>query len=160
MLYFLNGTLKQIQSCAENEYPAECCGILVGLKQGADKIVYRVCPIENTAAEKETHFYIDPLETFKAEITAEFDQLEIVGFYHSHPNFKAIPSCEDKDFMIEGYAYPIISVRNGKFEEIRCFEKEINNDIVVLKETIVREKKRRKENENHGLCSGNAANVC
>ena len=74
------------------------------LETGRGQIVYRVCPIENTAAEKETHFYIDPLETFKAEITAEFDQLEIVGFYHSHPNFKAIPSCEDKDFMIEGYA--------------------------------------------------------
>ena len=103
------------------------------MKQGADKIVYRVCPIENTAAERETHFYIDPLETYKAEITAEFEQLEIVGFYHSHPNFKAIPSCEDKDFMIEGYAYPIVSVRNGKFEEIRCFEKEINKRLAYDK---------------------------
>jgi len=40
--------------------------------------------------------------------------LEIIGFYHSHPDWPAIPSQTDIDFAWEGMFYLIVSVHQGR----------------------------------------------
>ena len=106
-------------SHAEAEYPRECCGILLGECDGGRKTVRSIIETENAVSGEHStaHFRIDPLAVAKAER----EPFEILGFYHSHPDCEAIPSKEDILHMIEGYSYPIISVRNGKCVDISGF---------------------------------------
>lgn len=117
--------MKDICSHAQAEYPKECCGILLGKHQTDRRTVEQVVPTENLAdeGEKTNHFLINPLELVWVERFAGEEGLEIVGFYHSHPDCDAIVSQMDFLHMIEGYSYPILSVRNGKCVRVNSFEK-------------------------------------
>ena len=155
MIIFLDRTLAELQRHAECEYPAECCGILAGRLEGGNKTVRNVYPVRNTAVENNNvSFSIDPLEIMRAERYTEQNSLEIVGFYHSHPDYGAVASDEDIQFMIPGYSYPIISVRSGKAAEIRCYVKADNT--AFCEELILR----RDENADNSLHRGNAAGIC
>ena len=116
MLIFKSDISEMLISHAEAEYPRECCGILLGECRDGRKTVLKIIQTEN-AASGAAHFRIDPLAVAKAER----EPFEILGFYHSHPDCEAIPSKEDILHMIEGYSYPIISVRNGKCADISSF---------------------------------------
>ncbi|MBQ8164567.1 MAG: M67 family metallopeptidase [Clostridia bacterium] len=142
MLIFQNDTLENLYSHAETEYPQECCGILLGLRKAGKRIVYSVIQTENTADEKQkdTHFLIKPLDVLKAETSAEKEQLEIVGFYHSHPDYDAIASDEDILHMVSGHSYPIVSVKNGVRVNVRCFEKILQTDTCTQEEILMKEK--------------------
>lgn len=155
MLYFTSIAANELRRRAISEYPAECCGILIGRADGKDKLVKFVYPVRNTAKSgKNTHFCIDPLNILRAEMYAEQKQLEILGFYHSHPDNKAVASAEDIRYMIPGYYYPIISVMNGRSTEIRCFTKTDNS---AVREVPF---KRRDENADHSLYCRNASHLC
>lgn len=155
MIILLNDTQDKLYRHAQEDYPNECCGILIGQSKGRDKTVLLVYPVANSAGGgKNTHFRIDPPETMRAEMYAEQKNLEIVGFYHSHPDNEAVASAEDIRFMIPGYSYPIISVRNGSAVEMRCYEK--SDDTKLREEPI----KRRDTNADNSLCRGNASGIC
>lgn len=142
MLIFQNNTLETLCSYAKAEYPTECCGILLGLRKNGQRLVYNVIPTENTVAEKKNkvHFLIDPIAVLRAELSAERQQLEIVGFYHSHPDHDAVASYEDITYMITGYSYPIISVKNGSSVDVKCFQKALQTDTDAKEEIWVKEK--------------------
>lgn len=142
MLIFKNNTFDCMFALAKAEYPKECCGILVGKREKCTRTVLRIFKTENSAddAHKSTHFIIESFDIMKAEISAEKEQLEIVGFYHSHPNSAAEPSKEDVMHMITGYSYPIISVKNNTDINIKCFEKTQQTDTKVEEEIFVKEK--------------------
>jgi proteasome lid subunit RPN8/RPN11 len=119
--------LKIIYTHAETIYPEECCGILLGtLKHRTDKVVIEVIPTINiweTSSDeisrtKHSRYIIPPQEIFQAQTRAENLQLEIIGFFHSHPDTVAIPSECDREQAWEIYSYPIISVIQGKAESI------------------------------------------
>lgn len=76
------------------------------------------------------------MEVVKAELLAEEEGFEIVGFYHSHPDYEAVVSKADKLYMIEGYSYPVISVKNGKCVKVKSFEKTAQTDTDVKEETL------------------------
>lgn len=138
MLIFKEGTLKEICLHARTEYPAECCGMMLGKRMGEVRIVYRVVRAENQSdADKTTHFLMDPFEIAKAEWSAEREQFEIIGFYHSHPDYKATASETDVLHMIEGYFYPIVSARNGEYMQVRSYEKAMQIDIEAREEKIM-----------------------
>ncbi|MGN1119343.1 MAG: Mov34/MPN/PAD-1 family protein [Oscillospiraceae bacterium] len=137
MLFLNNDIQSEITRHAVADYPNECCGILIGQIDGGNKTVRLVFPAENTADSRKTHFSINPSEILHAEIYAQQNNLEIVGFYHSHPDNEAVASTEDILFMIPGYSYPIISVRNGNPTELRCYTKADNS--AVCEEPIKKE---------------------
>ncbi len=100
------------------------------------------------------HYRIDPTEILRAERYAQQNHLEIVGFYHSHPDNEAAASAEDISYMIPELSYPIISVINGKAAEMRCYKKNCNN--AVSEEAF----ERRDENADNSLYCCNAASIC
>lgn len=119
--------IKIIYSHAEAAYPEECCGILLGtLKDRTDKFVVEVIPTINAwegssderSRTKYSRYIIPPQEIFQAQQRAANLQLEIIGFFHSHPDTVAIPSECDRTQAWEIYSYPIISVIQGKAESI------------------------------------------
>ena len=138
MLIFQSDISEMLISHAEAEYPRECCGILLGECMGGRKTVSKVIQTENTAGGSAhfRHFLIDPLAVAKAER----GPLEILGFYHSHPDCEAIPSKEDILYMIENYSYPIISVCDGKCSDIRSYERISQTSDEIKEETLIKEK--------------------
>jgi len=105
--------LKQIYSHAKETYPHECFGFLVGTYD-ADGHVYHVVPGTNLNTERADRFEMDPQEFVQVERGADGDGLSIIGFYHSHPDWPAIPSQTDITWAWEGSYYLIVSIHEGR----------------------------------------------
>jgi len=82
--------VEAIVAQARAAAPAECCGVLIG--GGAE--VTEAFPTRN-AADRSTRFLIDPRDHFAAIRAARAQQLEVVGYYHSHPHSPPRPSETD-----------------------------------------------------------------
>jgi len=70
-----------------------------------------------TAPERESErnrFLIDPAEVRRVERESRARGLDIVGFYHSHPDHPARPSDYDRDHALPWYSYVIIAVEAGE----------------------------------------------
>ena len=133
-----SGQLQLIYHHAEAVYPEECCGILLGQLVGTAKIVIKTIATINAWGEsasladlqtptteidrtKHSRYVIPPLAIFQAQKRARELDLEIVGFFHSHPDAPAMPSDCDRDRAWEVYSYPIVSVIGGKVSEIKSW---------------------------------------
>lgn len=127
---------------AQTEYPNECCGVLLGKRVGQRKNVVKQMSVCNLADEfqKSVHFSISPLELWHMEQLAREEDLEIVGFYHSHPDHEPVASAEDVKYMIPGYSYPIISIEQGALTAIKSYEKAEFEQSTVEVEEIISEK--------------------
>ena len=102
--------LNKLLENAGRSYPDESCGVLLG-KENEPKIS-RLYVMRNRAADngEENSFRIDPLSMYDAERAAKTEGLQILGFYHSHPDAPAVLSLTDKEHMIPGMLYVILSV--------------------------------------------------
>jgi proteasome lid subunit RPN8/RPN11 len=57
---------------------------------------------------------IAPETYLEADRTARRSGLEILGFYHSHPEGDSRPSDQDRQEALPGCSYVIVSVRGGE----------------------------------------------
>lgn len=115
----------QIRAHVETGYPAEACGIFLGHEAEGIKIVERLRLVDNRWADpaEQTHrFLIPPEEVLAAEREATAAGLEILGFFHSHPDHPARPSNFDREHAWPWYAYLIVSVENGRATDWRVWE--------------------------------------
>lgn len=116
MIRLTVGTENQIRIEGENSYPNECCGALLGLfdKEG-NALVEAILPIINAREDEEQYhrFVITADDYLRAERTARVKGIEVVGFYHSHPDHPAIPSEYDREHALPFYAYIIVAVAQG-----------------------------------------------
>ncbi len=112
-------------------YPEECCGLLFGSvsEDGSARITQSVSMRNRVLpGHRGSHYGIDPLELFRKEQLFEKKGLELIGFYHSHPNAAAEPSAEDKGDMIPGFIYMIVSLMSEKKPVIRAWVKNTEGD--------------------------------
>jgi len=101
---------QAIRAHGQETYPHECCGALVG-KNG---IVTTVVALPNTTEEgPRRRFLVRPSDYRQAERRSAETGLELLGFYHSHPDHPARPSQYDLDHAWPTFAYIIVSVMNG-----------------------------------------------
>ncbi|MEW5958844.1 MAG: M67 family metallopeptidase [Chloroflexota bacterium] len=105
--------LKQIYAHAKETYPYECCGFLVGSFADGG-LVRQVNRAANQNTERADRFIISGEEFAKVQFEADESGLEIIGIYHSHPDWPAIPSQTDIDSAWEGVYYLIASVHEGQ----------------------------------------------
>lgn len=104
--------LKEIYAHAKETYPAECCGFLVGqFEQGG--LVRQVRRATNQNTERNDRFIISGEEYAQTQFAADEAGLEIIGLYHSHPDWPPIPSQTDMDSAWEEIYYLITSVHDG-----------------------------------------------
>jgi len=104
--------LKKMYDHARQTYPRECFGFLVGSFDDGGW-VRQVHPGTNLNTERNDRFQMDPVEFVQVDRLAEDAGLELVGFYHSHPDWPAIPSQTDLLSEVEGSFYMIVSIHNG-----------------------------------------------
>ncbi|GAB4545297.1 MAG: M67 family metallopeptidase [Anaerolineae bacterium] len=110
---FTDAQLKQIYAHARESYPRECFGFLVGTYDEGG-LVHRVARGTNLNTGRTDRFEMDPSEFVGVERQADAEGLTVIGFYHSHPDWPAIPSQTDIDWAWEGSYYLIVSVYEGR----------------------------------------------
>ena len=108
--------IEQIKEHAQKDYPYECCGILLGKFENGEKTVTEVLEISNEKEEENRHnrYLIPSSKILETELYAIKNGLDIVGFYHSHPDHSAIPSAYDVEHALPVYSYLIVSVYAAK----------------------------------------------
>jgi len=108
--------IDQIKEHAQKDYPHECCGIILGKFNGSEKTVTQVLEISNEKEEENRHnrYLIPSSKILEIELYAIKNGLDIVGFYHSHPDHPATPSAFDMEHALPVYSYFIVSVYDAK----------------------------------------------
>ena len=120
--------LDAIRRHGEADYPHECCGLLIGRidPDTGLKTVLETSPIINSREDEAQHnrFLITPKVLLFGEKLARSKKLDIVGFYHSHPDHPAIASPFDLDHAWPTYSYVIVSVNQGRPGDLLSWEME------------------------------------
>ena len=119
--------LSAIREHGERDYPYECCGLLIGrFDADGTKIVVETYPISNAREEsaKRNRFLIEPEELMRGERYASSKKLDVVGFYHSHPESPAVPSQYDLEHAWPTYSYIIVSVMSQKAADLFSWEQQ------------------------------------
>ena len=116
MLKIPQSALASLRRHGEETYPHECCGVLLGGFEGDTRTVRQVVRAGNTRLDAlHNRYSIDPGELVRIQRQARERGLEIVGFYHSHPDHPARWSSTDlAEAHWVGCSYVITSVEKGK----------------------------------------------
>lgn len=125
MLKINDPQLNEISRHGERDYPYECCGLMIGtFNEDGRKSVLEIYAISNSREEetKRNRFLIAPGELMRGERYARSKKLDVIGFYHSHPDSPAVASQYDLEHAWPTYSYIIVSVTNGKANDIFSWE--------------------------------------
>jgi len=113
----------QLRAHGEETYPHECCGILLGKSSdsasGSSDIaiaIHQILRAGNTRTDSaHNRYHIAPQELIAAQREGRKHGLDIVGFYHSHPDHPAQWSVTDfAEAHWFGCAYVITAVDGDK----------------------------------------------
>ena len=101
---------------ARDGYPFEVCGVLLG--RAGERRVERIARVANREQESpRVRYAIAPEDQLRLQREARGQGLEIVGFYHSHPDHPARPSETDRRIAAEGLSdglcYVVVGVQGG-----------------------------------------------
>lgn len=126
MITLTEQLLDEIRAHGVRDYPYECCGLLLGRYESDGKVVSETYPISNAREEsaKRNRFLIEPAELMRGERYAREHGVEVVGFYHSHPDSPAKPSQYDLDHAWPTYSYIIVSTSAGEAKDLFSWEQE------------------------------------
>ena len=105
-LMVTSGTIATLIAEAQRAHPRECCGLLLG--QGSRVALAQ--PAANVHPDTARHFEIDPQALIAAHRAARAGGLELLGYYHSHPNGLTGPSQTDRAMASgDGRAWAIVA---------------------------------------------------
>ena len=115
--------LDRISIHAEQQYPHECCGVLLGTADVDGWTVFDVVRGANSVLDSPNNRYaIAPLELVKIMREARRRDLELAGFYHSHPDHPAMWSQTDlTEAHWIGCSYLITEVSQGRAAATNSF---------------------------------------
>jgi proteasome lid subunit RPN8/RPN11 len=106
----------QLRAHGEETYPHECCGIMLGKADAENISVHQLLRAGNTRTDSAHNRYnIAPQELIAAQREGRKQGLDIVGFYHSHPDHPAQWSATDfAEAHWFGCAYVITAIEKGR----------------------------------------------
>jgi proteasome lid subunit RPN8/RPN11 len=109
----------RIRAHGVEAYPHECCGALLGRDRDADREVVDLLPLPNRREDSpRNRFSISPEDFRSAEKAGQERGLELVGWYHSHPDHPALPSEFDRQHAWPWYSYVIVSVERSEAKQM------------------------------------------
>jgi proteasome lid subunit RPN8/RPN11 len=108
----------------EATFPNEGGGFLLGEINGDVTRIIEITQVENIfETEEQYHRYaMTPQDWARLEDEADERGLELVGYYHSHPDSPAIPSIYDRDHALPNFVYIITSVMDGKAVDMKVWQ--------------------------------------
>jgi proteasome lid subunit RPN8/RPN11 len=139
-LWISDHLAEKIRAHGAETYPHECCGALLGRDSSVDagsnsekelhtpaREVLSLFPLVNRRDDSpRNRFSITAEDVRDAEKAARQHGLEVVGWYHSHPDHPARPSEYDRDHAWPWYSYIIVSVQNGAPQDMTSWR--LNDD--------------------------------
>ena len=131
---------EKIRLHGAETYPHESCGALLGrdvsAMAGADperegftpaREILALFPLINRRDDSpRNRFSVSVDDVRAAEKAAREQGLEVVGWYHSHPDHPARPSAYDRDHAWPWYSYIIVSVQGGAPQDMTSWR--LNDD--------------------------------
>jgi proteasome lid subunit RPN8/RPN11 len=120
---------EALRAHGEETYPHECCGVLLGKTTPAEpntaatNHVHEIVRAGNTRTDSaHNRYHIAPQELVRIQRHARSLALDIVGFYHSHPDHPAQWSPTDfAEAHWLGCSYVITAVEKGKAATTNSF---------------------------------------
>jgi len=132
---------QQIRQHGSDTYPNECCGALLGrddvvgdvTSPGGVRLPVReivaLFPLTNRRDDSpRNRFSVTAEDVRDAEKAARQKNLEVVGWYHSHPDHPARPSQYDRDHAWPWYSYVIVSVAQGQPQDMTSWRLDDNRE--------------------------------
>jgi proteasome lid subunit RPN8/RPN11 len=151
IILLTSAQIKSILHHAEETYPEECCGLLLGIHQSVDgadtNIVKDIYPTPNVWEEslveqsdgstetRDHRYHIAPTAMLQAQQHARAQALDVIGIYHSHPNAPAIPSEWDRAWAWPQYSYMIVSLTDGVAKDFKSWC--LDSDHEFLAEKVI-----------------------
>lgn len=117
MLKISKSTWEALRRHGEDTYPHECCGAILGtIGDDGTIMVTSIARCGNTRIDSPQNRYsIDPRELMNVQRDALKAGVDIVGFYHSHPDHPARWSQTDlAEAHWTGCSYLITSIDQGR----------------------------------------------
>jgi proteasome lid subunit RPN8/RPN11 len=123
MLKIGKSLLQELRKHGEETYPHECCGVLLGEVSDGQRRVCAVVRCANARADSpQDRYYIDPRELLRIQREARERELDVIGFYHSHPDHPARWSQTDlAEAHWLGCSYVITGVNEGRAAQTNSF---------------------------------------
>ena len=110
--------MRAVDRLAIASYPEECCGVLLGRMAAVEAI----WPTANAhPGPRSKRYEIDVRELYEVHRAAREKGLEVVGYYHSHPDAPARPSARDRETALPGVSYLILAVTAGRIVDRRAW---------------------------------------
>ena len=114
--------LADVRRLGAAAYPHEGCGVLIGSYRPGAVVVQEVTSGRNLWTERLRDRYdLDPADIQAADRRARSLGLDVVGFWHSHPDHPARPSQFDSDRAWLDYAYLIVNTAKGGSGDLNAF---------------------------------------
>ncbi len=112
--------MAAVNAHAEEGYPYEVCGMLIGAN-GSGRVT-QTRRVRNTVTDRAHDRYeMDPLDQIRIQRECDDSRLEILGYYHSHPDHPARASITDAQRSWANMVYLIVSCAKGKVENANAF---------------------------------------
>lgn len=122
MLVLSTAHLLKIEKYARAAYPEECCGVLAGSFDGYVRRVTAIYRTTNAAPRGTRDSYeIEPRALHRVMRQIREARLQLLGFYHSHPDSAPTPSAADAQKAWPSYSYVIVSVMGGDPVAVRSW---------------------------------------
>jgi proteasome lid subunit RPN8/RPN11 len=123
MLKLKEQVYDAIRHHGEETYPHECCGVLLGNSADGVNYVEDAVRAGNTRTDSaHNRYHIAPQELVRIQRQGRERRLDIVGFYHSHPDHPAQWSQTDfAEAHWLGCSYVITAVEKGTAKVTNSF---------------------------------------
>ena len=131
-LWMSHDVAEGIRRHGAETFPHECCGALLGRDASGEqnespREVLALFPLVNRRDDSpRNRFAVTAEDVRDAEKAAAERGLEVVGWYHSHPDHPARPSAFDREHAWPWYSYVIVSVMGGAPAEMTSWR--LNDD--------------------------------
>jgi proteasome lid subunit RPN8/RPN11 len=114
--------LERMSSLAAAAYPNEGCGVLIGSVADAQVTIVDATSARNLNTDRARDRYdLDPADFIRADRDARERGLDVVGFWHSHPDHPARPSQTDTERAWIDYVYIICATAGDGTRDVNAF---------------------------------------
>lgn len=101
---------RRLEMVVDASYPFEACGVMIGRSDDRTVTVEDVFHARNLNVERaRDRFLLDPQDHLAVDRVARRRGLDVVGFWHSHPDHPARPSATDLEAAWKDHSYLIVS---------------------------------------------------